>query len=341
MQDGGRRTNSTTARLLSNPAIASTVLRAAISPALKAEIEGDAAFLTDSWALAKKAYDRLLSEFPQYQEDAKIYNHMGICCLNMHEYEEAVILFQKAAEKNYKGIVDLNCNLGTAYLMLEKFEEALGCYREVARLKPDHSDLDILYYNMASAYLAQKKWKEAIKYCDKALATPLKNTNAGDLHFNKGLALTKLSCFNDALASYQNAIILNPVSCAKAFENMAEIYYMQGKFEEAKKHYLAAIGANHQEPVPILCGLAEIYARKGDYKSLLECYDQIQNLKFKDCKFLAAHMTKTYKILLLNIKLSTEGAKEPPSLDDNASDVSETPTIDLNHDVDFLGDTAE
>jgi tetratricopeptide (TPR) repeat protein len=126
-------------------------------------------------------------------------------------------------------------NLGRAYLLLGRWEEAIAECREELRLDPN-------YYgdgrvNLAHALTELGRPAEALPYYEEGLRI---RPDGFDVHNNYGIALAALGRWADAVAQYQEALRLQP-DFAEAHNNLANALVKLGRLDEAFSHYAAAL----------------------------------------------------------------------------------------------------
>ena len=137
-----------------------------------------------------------------------------------------VLLIDPAYVKAYNGI-------GVSYDLLGKYAKAIDFYQQALRLYPN---LDYVHNNLGYSYLLQGNLDEAITTLRRAVAL---NGQDKRYHNNLGLAYAEKGEFDLALSEFKIGS-----DEAKAYYNMAQIYFKRGLFEEAKTHYAAALLVN-------------------------------------------------------------------------------------------------
>ncbi|GMT44559.1 MAG: hypothetical protein IEMM0006_0391 [bacterium] len=104
----------------------------------------------------------------------------------------------------------------------------------------DNKDNDLKYLLEANNYYNQKKYKESIAACQKAIGINPGNDSA----YNKmGTAYDELKRYKESIAAYQKAIDINPGN-ASAYNNMGIAYDKLKKHENAIAAYQKAIDIN-------------------------------------------------------------------------------------------------
>lgn len=121
--------------------------------------------------------------------------------LQMQKYEEAILLLNKAIDKNSKNAEAFNAR-GVALFELGKFKDALLDYEQAIRL--DSSNYKP-FYNRAEVFRVQKKYAEAIQDYNKAVQ---KNAQIADLYVNRGVCYYNLQDTTQALTDFRKAVEL-------------------------------------------------------------------------------------------------------------------------------------
>lgn len=174
----------------------------------------------DSDALA--AYGRAIELNPQ----PEFYNNLGILHKNHARIMDAIIAF-KAAIARDSGFADAHYNLGNAYAMDGKPEQAQGCFERALQLNPLHVHAMAALGQMM---ITSGRHAESVPIFEKALS--LMPNDAG-LHCDLGDALEKLQRLQEASAAYRNALRLEP--------HLARAWYSAGFVESAMRAYPIAM----------------------------------------------------------------------------------------------------
>jgi len=148
------------------------------------------------------AYKRAIEINPDY---AEVYNNLGNIYYNADKTGEAISLYERAIRAN-PDYADACYNLANAYYKVGRARESVALYMRTIKADPRHvnayNNLGNVYYasgnsreaitlykmavdvdphyaqgynNLAMVYHAQKRYKLAIKYCDKAKELGLHN----------------------------------------------------------------------------------------------------------------------------------------------------------------------
>lgn len=220
------------------------------------------------------------------------YKDIGDAYLDMKEFEHAIASYKKALE--IKPTAYGYNNIGFAYNMMQKTDEAKKYYRLSFNLQPDFSlaskNLGILYntnkqYDSAiyffkkiiagnptdiastnlliSAFLNAKQKDSALYYLKKLENTRIDNAEylreIGDFYF-------VLQNYQKAINYYTTALTINP--SPDLYNNLAYAYEIEKKFDEAKKYFLKAIYMNPNH-LASLANMADLYYGFATYDSAI------------------------------------------------------------------------
>lgn len=96
-------------------------------------------------------------------------------------------------------------------------------------------DLEDAYLNLGAMWCAAGRYSELVRLSDAALQHC---PGSALLHYNRGVALDHLERLEDAAASYEQALALDP-TLADAHYNLAQLHQQAGDERGALRHYSA------------------------------------------------------------------------------------------------------
>jgi protein O-mannosyl-transferase len=131
--------------------------------------------------------------------------------------------------------------LGNTLEASGKHEEALACYAEAVRLKPDYPEAHI---NFGKALLGQGRPGEALVHLRKAVGLTPADPEA---QYNLGTVLLMQAKPEEAIACFSEALRLKP-DYAEAHSNLGVVLMRQGKLGEGATHFTAALRLNPNDP---------------------------------------------------------------------------------------------
>ncbi|PIQ49843.1 MAG: hypothetical protein COW03_03020 [Cytophagales bacterium CG12_big_fil_rev_8_21_14_0_65_40_12] len=187
---------------------------------------------------------------------------MGNEELKAQNYKEAIRLYTEALDKNPLFKEAYN-NRGVAYFKTLRFAEAINDYTyAILQVDPDYTDA---YKNRFEASLASGNFKRALDDADFLRKT---FPDSAYTYFYKGLALTELKRFDEAISEFQKSYELDAAN-VEAVVNQANAYYMSDRYTEAKQLLQKAIGMDASEP-NIYNTLSLIASQENDFEKALE-----------------------------------------------------------------------
>ena len=195
-----------------------------------------------SYDKAIQAYDKVIEVDPLY---SPAWCFRGYALTELGKYDEAVKSYDKATAINpdYSYAWD---GKGLALYKMGSFEEAITCFNKAI----DATSSDIIipdlsaWTNKCASFLALGKENEyidcssaTVRECDKAIKM---NQDDANNWFDKGLALSRLQKYDEAVLAYDKAIKIDP-NIADGWIYKAIALYAQGKFDEVLQVLLLLI----------------------------------------------------------------------------------------------------
>ena len=186
----------------------------------------------DVKGIETKDFAQFASTIRPYRGDVD--STYGLACYfqERKKYSLAVEEFKKVIRTDPTHVKAYN-GLGVSYDSLGEFSRAVQAYKTALVLNPG---LDYVQNNLGYSYLLQGDLDSAIEAFQNAVA--LNNGNK-KYHNNLGLAYAKNGLFDLAFSEFRLAN-----DEIKAHYNMAQFYYQQGLYEEAKIHFAKASTLN-------------------------------------------------------------------------------------------------
>lgn len=167
------------------------------------------------------------------------------------------------------------------------------------KLRPDHPNLAVLYYNIGNAHLGKEKHQLALDYFIKALKI---DESLGDGVYiasdydNIALTYQRMGRLDEALDYYNKAIELYVQTIGEedelishAMKFKGDCLLQMGKVDEsiavlsrAREIAEKMVGFNNTEVAEILSITGEAYLKKGDFTKAEKAFDQsFQSIKYK------------------------------------------------------------
>lgn len=192
------------------------------------------------------------------------HNNLGSAFLNLNRTEEAILCFE-AAVRLQPDYAEACNNLGNALKQRGRYEDARKQYQKAICIKSDYSEA---HNNLANLLIEEGSYEDAIMHFQTAIALKPKFAEA---YFNYGNVLVKMERFDEAIEQYHHAIDIKP-EFHIAYNNLGNALKQQGRIEEAMSHY-------HRSLV-LLPNFAEAYNNLGDAYRILKRFDEaIENCR--------------------------------------------------------------
>jgi len=176
------------------------------------------------FAKAAEAYQKFVGSKP---ENAWMGNlRLGLCRVELGDYEQAVAALKKAQEKKPQDI-KINYNLAQALQKAGRFQEAEEAYKSLAAINPD--DANVYYSTILRMYDEAGQNDKAIEAAKKLIElNPQSEINV----YNLGIMYMKLERFDEAIDTFKKVLEIRP-GYAYAFYNIGFCYSKQKKYKES------------------------------------------------------------------------------------------------------------
>lgn len=230
---------------------------AQVSPVAEAQRhnrEGLRLFQQGSFVPALQEFQAAMAANPS---EAEYPNNAGICYLNLGQYAQARVQFDKALQ--LKELPLYRFNSGLALMQMGQLPQALGAFRRAVELNPDYPEpwnyIGIVEYRQRNFAKAKEAWLRTAQLVDNPeVQTNLgmvnlelgqlddsrrhlqqalqQNPRHGPAHYNLGVLFQRQQHWSHAEQSYRLAIQIDPQAFA-AHYNLAIVQTAQGKKQEA------------------------------------------------------------------------------------------------------------
>jgi tetratricopeptide (TPR) repeat protein len=148
----------------------------------------------------------------QHKRMPELYNMLGMILTGQSKLDEAVDCYRQVL-KFKPDAVGAFINLGNVYQRLNKLEEAVASFEQALKIKPDIAQV---HNNLGAALASQGKFAEAVDSYRRALKIQPDYVQA---HNNLGNALRDLGQLAEAKASFEQALKIKPDN-AETFYNL-------------------------------------------------------------------------------------------------------------------------
>ena len=183
-------------------------------------------------AQAVEAYKKFVATNPSQPYEA--YNRMGVCQMELGQFEDAVASFQEAL----KGIpedVNIMYKMAQSYQKAGQVEQAAETYYRLAELSP--RDARVYYNTVINMYNSAQMPDKAAEAARKMIEL---NPNDPDALFNLGFMLVQMQRYEEAIEILDRVIELNP-SMEYAHLNKGFSFYSLGQYSKAIEAYSATV----------------------------------------------------------------------------------------------------
>ena len=144
--------------------------------------------------------------FGQNKEDAEKLVFEGIGYHDKGDYEGAISKYNSALEldnDNINALAEKALSLNS----LQKYDESIQVCQKALKTHPGEKELRAVYVTCGNAYDALKKTDQSIETYDAGIR---EFPDYYQLHFNKGITLSSIKKYEEAILSWQKSATLNP-----------------------------------------------------------------------------------------------------------------------------------
>jgi predicted O-linked N-acetylglucosamine transferase (SPINDLY family) len=198
------------------------------------------------------------------------HNSLGIVLQHQGKPKEAMGCFEEALRLR-PDYADALSNMGNSLKAMGKIEAGIEYYRRALGLKPDLAETR---NNLCSALVQTGKLDEAIEHGQQALRI---QPNYPEAWNNLGNAFRSLQRDEEAERHYRQALQLRP-DYATAHNNLALLLSNRGQLQTAKEHYRNALEVQ-PEVAEVHNNLGNTLKDQGDLEGALACFRRAVQLK--------------------------------------------------------------
>lgn len=151
-------------------------------------------------AEAEKLCRRMLSADPS---DARVWCHLGSCCLSMNRNQEAIKAYEQAVKRQPRFAEAVN-NIGVAYARLGKVDEAIAAFKQARALRPNWAEPNI---SLGNLYVTHERFDEALEAFSHAGRVEPNNAEPQSL---MGSIFSRLGNLKKGAEHFLESVRLNP-----------------------------------------------------------------------------------------------------------------------------------
>jgi tetratricopeptide (TPR) repeat protein len=207
----------------------------------------------------------IAAEFPHA---VILYNLLGVANAGLHNLDEAIASFGKAAQIK-PDYIEAHNNLGLALQNRGRFEEAIASFSKALQIKPDFAEA---HNNLGAALKYQGRLKEAIASLSKALQIEPDHAEA---HNNLGATLQDEGRLEEAIASFGKALQIKP-DFVEAHSNLCGLYEKQNNLVDLERAVEKAALNCGKDNSNILFRFAQLASRKNQLEDSLDYLKKVQ-----------------------------------------------------------------
>ena len=190
------------------------------------------------------------------------YRNMGDAYLRLRKYKEAIEVLERVLELSRPEDVIYEA-IGHCFHRLGNYAQARFHYKKAVHLNPDDSKL---YYKIATTYMQEEQWQNAIKQLENAMrmqrTMPEYNLAMGECKMN-------LFQFKDAIIYFGNVVRSKPRH-ASGWEALVRCLLKAEYFEEAAEQCMAALKATELKPIFIFYYSGALFLSGKSKEALLQ-----------------------------------------------------------------------
>lgn len=190
-------------------------------------------------------------------------NNLGVAYNMIGRHEEAIGYIREALRIHPDNAEAWN-NLGRSYNGLGQHHLAIGHIREALRIQPDNTKALI---NLGVSYGELGQYAQAISYFQEVLRTHPENAEAW---INLGLSYNRLGQYQRAIGCFREAARTQPDN-AEVWNNMGLSYNGLGQYEEAIGHFMDALRIR-PDYTGAWNNLGVSYGKLGQYQEAIGCF---------------------------------------------------------------------
>jgi protein O-mannosyl-transferase len=198
---------------------------------------------------------------------------VGLSAVSWHQtsyWRDSVTLFSRSLAVTENNWVTWN-NLGAAYDKLGQPQQAIPCYREAIRIKPDFT---MGWNNLGLAYGKLGQLRQAITCYQEAIRI---KPDYADAWNNLGVAYGKLGQPGQAILYFKEALRAKP-DYTEAWNNLGTAYYELGQPGQAMMYYRKALQTK-PDSADAWYNLGLAHVQFGQFQQAISCFREALRIK--------------------------------------------------------------
>jgi tetratricopeptide (TPR) repeat protein len=213
--------------------------------------------------------DYLNGIITRHSSSFDLWNYKGMAHAKLNQYQEAIRCFDKGIMLNPK-VSSLWINKGEALSQLGKFEESVKNFDYALELEANNL---LACYFKAKSLLKLQKYAGALECYDRVVG----KVNDKILWNDRGVTLSNLGRYDEALANYDNALKLDPYD-EISLNNKGLALYSLGKHSEAVNYFDRILVLNPNVRHVIINKYLAL-SKMGNKSDAEKCYDRARRIR--------------------------------------------------------------
>lgn len=221
----------------------------------------------------KEALDAFSSILEHEEDNAEIYNNMGLCYARLGEFEQAEKSFTKSIKLNPE-IAQTYINLSDLYYKNGDLSGAIGV---LERGSYELEDNYVLAHLLARVYIEDFRYDMAICELEKVLDAEPDNYDA---YYDMGRVQFELGNYEDAISNFENVIEFKDDN-EFLYYYLAQSYEANNETDKAISNYLKATAMNTKFPLPYK-KLGILFLAREDFEDSIEFFEDYIKLDISE-----------------------------------------------------------
>lgn len=221
----------------------------------------------------KEAIDAFSTILEHEEDNAEVYNNMGLAYAKLGEFENA--------EKSYTKSIKLNPEIAQAYINLSdlyyKHGDLAGCIGVLERGSYELENNYVIAHLLARVYIEDSRYDMAMVELDKIIDAQPENYDA---YYDMGRVHFELGNYEDAISNFENVIEYKENN-EFLYYYLAQSYEANNEIDKAISNYLKANACNTKFPMPYK-KLGVLFLAREEYADAIEFFTDYIKLDIPD-----------------------------------------------------------
>ena len=216
----------------------------------------------------------IFSNILEHEDDnAEIYNNMGLCYTKLGNFEQA--------EKSFTKSIKLNPLIPQSYINLSdlyyKSGDLSGAIGVLERGSYEMEDNYIIAHLLARVYIDDSRYDMAITELEKIIDAQPENYDA---YYDMGRVQFELGNYEDAIANFENVIEYKENN-EFLYYYLAQAYEANNEIDKAISNYMKAMAVNDKFTMPYK-KLGILFLAREDYEDAIEFFEDYIKLNISE-----------------------------------------------------------